>query len=360
MSDLYNIALFVERGFEDSVISELEKIVDKKLNINYFKLRKMSILIINKVKFEDVIKLSYVSRVLHDSLILLGFDNMSKFNQILNNLEIPFEFSKIKIKLIKDNKKYGSNLSKQIYKKIRLFSKENNCELFFKGYIIDKKLVFGISLSKSIGKRGYKVFSHNNSINPVSISTFLNYIKIPEEDILVIYSKDGTIPIEIGIISKNIPANFWSKKDFYILDDLSYLIKLDELFIRKSKIKIYSVDNFSRNIVISKRNAVNAMVKDITFFKKANIKYLDLILEKKFSTILIDFYKEKNLNIKEILYSTKNLIKDDGKILIISDKDLTNSINFISKKLSLEVVDIKDSIFLNEIKRFYILRKNNF
>ncbi|MEM4511364.1 MAG: hypothetical protein QXD25_00940 [Nanopusillaceae archaeon] len=358
MKDSYNIALIIERGFEESCIREFERIIGKKLDFDLIKFKKMSIVILKKIKFEEAINLSYVSRVIHDSLILLAFENIEKLEQVLNNLEIPFEFSKIRIKLIKDSKKYGDKLSKFIYKKIiNKIPRKGEIELFLKGYIVNNKFIIGISFSDSIGKRKYKIVEYKESINPVSISTFLNYLEIPEESILNIYSKDGTIPIEIGIIFKNIPANFWSKKSFYLLNNLDYLAKLDEKFIKESKNKIYSVDNFSKNILVSKRNAINAMVKDIIFFKRADPEYLDLIINKKFKLILIDLYKQMELNIKNIMYSSSNLIEDEGKIVIISDKNLLDQVENISKKLNLEILDIEESIFLNDVKRFYILKK---
>lgn len=358
MKDFYNLVLIIEKGFEEACIKEFEGIIGRKLDFDLIKLKKMSMVILKKIKFEEAIKLSYVSRVIHDSLILLAFENIEKLEQALNNLEIPFEFSKIKIKLIKDSKRYGNKLSKFIYKKIiNKIPRKGETELFLKGYVVDNKFIIGISFSDSIGKRGYKIVEYKESINPVSISTFLNYLNISEEEILIIYSKDGTIPIEIGIIFRNIPASFWSKKSFYLLNDLDYLVKLDEKFIKKSKNKIYSVDNFSKNILVSRRNAINAMVKEIIFFKRADPEYLDLIINRKFNLILIDLYKQTKANINSIVYSSSNLLEDEGKIVIISDKDLLDQVENISKKLNLKISDIKESVYLNDVKRFYILRK---
>lgn len=359
MVDIYNLALFVESGFEDTCIKEFEKIVDKKLDFEIIKFRKLSVIVLKKLDFEEIIKISYVSRTIHDAIILLLFSEIDKIDHAFENIEIPFDFFKFKVKIVKDKGKYN-NISKYLYKKLKKFSKREGSKLIFKGYLVEEKLIFGISLSESIGKRKYKTVNYEDSINPVSINTFLSSLDIVEKDILVVPIKDGTIPIEAGILLKNIPANFWSKKDFYIIQDLNYLYKLDEKFVRKTKAKIYAVDDFSRNILIAKRNALNATVKDIIFFKRANLSFLDLLIDKKFDFILVDLYKSKRDNIKDLLYSSKNALKDNGKIIIISDKELLNFLDPLLKKLNLKISDYRESIFFNKIKRFYILEKNNF
>lgn len=356
MSDLYNLVVIVERGLENIPIQEFEKILNKKIDFDILKFKKMSVIILKKLNFEEIIKISYVSRVIHDALILVLISDLEKIDIALKNLEIPFEISRMKLKIITDDKNKVKEISKKISSRIKNFLKEGDMFLIFKLYLVENKIIFGISISENIGKRKYKIISYKDSINPVSINTFLNYLKIPEK-VLVIYTKDGTIPIEIGILSKNIPANFWSKKEFYIIKDLNYLTRIDEEFIKSSKIKIFSVDDYSKNILVSKRNALNAMVKDLIFFKRTNIDYLDLLIDKKFSLIIIDLYKREFSNLKNILYSSKNLLEDEGKIVLISKEDILNYLNPILKKINLELFEYKKTIFLKEIKRFYIFKK---
>jgi len=340
--DVYNYVVMFDKGFESIVYEDIrglagnvkaqEKIMDK-----------LSFFILEDISFEKVVYLSYCLGSIREGMILILFSPLSYLERI-STIAIPFKPKKVKIKILKE-KRYKDSLLNYLKRKLEFYGEKVD-KILIKGYIIEDYVILGIPLIEDYSKRGYKIVEVNDSVNPVFANLLLknNWSK----NISVINLKDGTLPIEAGIIAKNIPAQFWNKKKILVPVDINYLLKIDQDSIRDSDVMVYAFDSYGKNISISKKNSINALVKDVIHFKRVDIEYLDLLVKEKFDLIVGDFYKLDKKNLKYVMYSSKYLLNDNGKLIIISEKAIDNDIEGYYKKYKLSGFTSKEYIYLSD------------
>jgi len=333
--DIYNYVIMFDKGFEDIVYEDIKKILGN-VSIQKNVMKKFSLFIINDLSFEKIVYLSYFLSSIREGMILLSFSHINDLKSI-STIEVPFRPEKVKIKIIKE-KKYKINLINYLKGRIKFYGEKVD-KILIKGYLIDDYLILGIPLIEDYSKRGYKFIELKESVNPVFANLLLkdNW----KNSISVINVKDGTILIEAGIIAKNIPAQFWNKKNFLFPIDINYLIEIDQKSIKEWNSKIYAFDSYGKNISIAKKNSINALVKDIVYFKRVDIEYLDLLVKERFDLIIGDFYKVNKKNLKYVMYSSKYLLNEEGKLIIISEEKIDKEIEGYCKKYKLGNFDAK-------------------
>ena len=151
------------------------------------------------------------------------------------------------------------------------------------------------------------------------------------------------IPIELGIIIKNIPTIFWRKKEF----------EFDIFFEnKKEKKKIQYVNFISEDINKCKISAINALVKDVILFSRIDYEYIDIKLNEEYDVLFADI-TNLNKDIKYILYYSKVLAKNFS-ILISSQKDLPSN---LLKRYKLVIRDVKEFYSMNNIFYCIVLDK---
>jgi len=349
--DVYNYVVMFDRGFESMVYDDINKLVGN-VKIQEKTMDKFSLFIIEDMSFEGIIHLSYCLGSIREGMILALFSPLNHLEKI-GTIDIPFKPKKVRIKILKE-KRYENSLISYLKKKLKFYGEKVD-KILIKGYFVDDYIILGIPLIEDYSKRGYKIVEIDSSVNPVFANLLLksNWSK----NISVINLKDGTLPIEAGIIAKNIPAQFWNKKKFLIPIDINYLIKIDQNSIRESDLKVYAFDSYGKNISVSKKNSINALVKDVIHFKRVDIEYLDLLIKEKFDLMIGDFYKLDKKNLKYVTYSSKYLLNENGKLIIISERKIDRDIEAYYKKYKLsgfvskEYRYMSDKYFVYEIFR---------
>jgi len=349
--DVYNYIVMFDRGFENIVYEDIKKLVDN-VKVQGKTMSKFSLFIIENIPFEKLVLLSYCLGSIREGMILALFSSLDNLEKI-NTIDIPFKPKKIKIKVLKE-KKYESSLIVHLKKKLRFYGEKVD-KILVKIYFVEDYIILGIPLIEDYSRRGYKIIELKESINTVLANLLLksNWSR----KISIINLKDGTLPIEAGIIAKNIPAQFWNKKKFLIPIDINHLIKIDQNCIVESDIEVYAYDSYGKNISIAKKNSINALVKDVIHFKRIDIEYLDLLIKEEFDLIIGDFYKLDKKNLKYVIYSSKYLLNENGKLIIISEKEIDDNIETYYKKYKLrgfvskEYRYMSDKYFIYEIFR---------
>jgi len=340
--DVYNYVVMFDRGFEGIVYEDIRRLVGD-VKVREMVTDEFSLFIIEDIPFEKVVYLSYCLGSIREGMILILFSSLDHLEKT-NTIDIPFRPKKVRIKILRD-RRYKNSLISYIKKKLRFFGEKID-KILIRGYFIDNYLILGIPLIEDYSKRGYKILESRDSINPVLANLLLksNW----NNKISVINLKDGTLPIEAGIIAKNIPAQFWNKKSFLIPVDINYLLKIDQNSIIESGMKIYAFDSYGKNISIAKKNSINALVKDIIHFKRVDIEYLDLLIKEEFDLIIGDFYKLDKKNLKYVMYSSKYLLNESGKLIIISEERIDKDIELYHKKYKLNSFIFKEYRYMTD------------
>lgn len=333
--DIYNYVVMFDKGFENIVYEDIKKVLGD-ANVQKNTMKKLSLFIIKDLTFDKIVHLSYFLSSIREGMILLLFSHINDLKNI-NVIKVPFRAEKIKIKIIKE-RKYDIDLINYFKNRIKFYG-ERIDKILIKGYLVDDYLILGIPLIEDYSKRGYKIVELKESLNPVLANLLLkdNW----KNSISVINVKDGTIPIEAGIIIKNIPAQFWNKKNFLFPIDINYLIEIDQKSIKEENFKLYAFDSYGKNISIAKKNSINALVKDVVYFKRVDIEYLDLLVKEKFDLIIGDFYKINKKNLKYLIYSSKYLLNERGKLIIISEEKIDKEIEGYCRKYELGSFEVK-------------------
>ncbi|RDD52409.1 hypothetical protein BA065_01830 [Nanoarchaeota archaeon NZ13-N] len=350
--DTYNFVVLADRGFEEIVMGDIKNFLDKE-KVEVRVLEKLSAFIISDITLEKMLHLTYLTGSIRDAMILLAFSEVKDIEK-LDKILVPFKASKFKFKIIRERKYKNLDLLKTLKDKMEFFGGMVLDRILIRLYVVDDYFILGIPLMENIEKRGYKIKEVEGSLNPVAANLLLKCLW-NDEKTMVIYTKDGTLPIEAGIILKNIPPHFWDKKKFLVNYDISFFIDLDQKSIRDVKSRILVIDSYGRNISISKKNSINALVKDILYFKKLDLKYLDLIIKDKYKFIIADFYKMSKENIKYILYFAKFLLDDGGRLIVLSDKDINKIVSHYCSKYNLKIVEAGMGRFLYDRYFYYVI-----
>jgi len=227
-----------------------------------------------------------------------------------------------------------SNIGKKVYS---LLNKKYNSSVDFDNpqiilliFIINNEAYFGIDFAGfEMNKREYKIFPNSSSLRPtiayalVRLSCFEN-----GKTLLDPFIGDGGVVIEAAIYSSGFSVNYYRKEKFIFCGYDFIKGKAEKLLSRldkksSAKSDIYGFDSLYRNVDSAKKNAKIAGVNDIINFSRVAIDWIDI----KFKERTVDCIATKIPPIKDkkdeklindFFYQTEYVLKDDGKISVLT------------------------------------------
>ena len=203
-------------------------------------------------------------------------------------------------------------------------------EITFFVCIIDKKCYLGVDFAGfDLNKRGYKVFTHANSLRgTIAYSLIREGGFEKNETMLDPFSREGIIPIESALYCSGISVNYYRKDKFAFLK-LNLGINFERFFaeadksMKNKEIEVNCFDHLFKFVDYSKKNAKVAGVDKLIKFSRVELEWLDLKFKKSSVNRIITVPPSSNSSsleriYNEFFYQSKYILKKDGSISLIS------------------------------------------
>lgn len=214
--------------------------------------------------------------------------------------------------------------------------------------------------AKELNTRDYRLFANSGSFKGDLAYYFMRKTGLKKDDnLLVIYSKDGVIGIEAAIWQNMV--NLYDirevKKNFSKIStfaDFDYnQLKEEKIEVDIADKKIFMVDDAMNNILSARKNCKIANIYGVVSVQKEFIDDLaDKFQEEKFDVIIIKINKKDEDKINEIYSQAKSLLKTGGRLLMLG-RDKWEPV--ISRKFNqVEFIEISKG---GNIYRCWILEK---
>jgi len=140
----------------------------------------------------------------------------------------------------------------------------------------DKVSIYLNSSGTSLFKRGYREKIHKASLNEALASGIILLSGwTPDKPFYDPMCGSGTFSIEAAMMGRNIPAGYYRKgfafQKWHHFDNQLWntIIKEAQEKISHDRLKIFSYDNISANIVLSRQNSRRILIHNYIRFKKA-------------------------------------------------------------------------------------------
>ncbi len=355
-------------GIEDIVLLDVKEILNREGKV----IGKSKVEV--EVKdFREIVKLNYLGRSFTRVLLLLKEFEIKNLEDIYREmLEIPFEeylsedltfairgersgeheFTSMDI-----GKPAGQAVIDRI-KEVRGYRQKVNLDdpdVIFRVIVEDNKCSVYLDTTGDISlhRRGYRIWRHPSPLNPI-----LAYAMVrisgwnPEkENLLDPFCGGGTIPIEAVLWALKIPPGRFRKNKFAFLK-LPFFEKewLEEFEKEERDIdpEVYCTDKSMTCLRGAESNARYAGVLEKIKFSRYDLEWIDIKFREEHSIdkVVTDppygvRWKERDLKsiYRDFFWQMDYLLKEDGKIVIISTK--RNLIEEYSRKYGFEIENIR-------------------
>ncbi|BFI73184.1 hypothetical protein YN1_1710 [Nanoarchaeota archaeon] len=271
-----------------------------------------------------------------------GLENIT-LNEINNILNRYIEYKKVE-----KNNKVFIFFNSNFYERLKLLYLSRTIDnIYYKENNKYEKF-----LISNLYNRGYEI-KKLGKIKTTVVSKILYYSNIKENEEIINLMDDGSFSIEEGLILKNIPTIFWRKRE--IIEYSDFIEKFENIK-EKVKGKIYCINKDNNILNDIEKNSEKALVKDIIYFRRIDIEWLDLKFKEKSIDKIFTFRikKDQKINIKDkyIFYHSDKILKNNGKLFLLLynkeekyEKIINNIKNYIIK-YNLEISD-KVNIYNN-------------
>lgn len=185
-----------------------------------------------------------------------------------------------------------------------------------------EEYLLGLDLcGKELNSRAYRVFPNQASFKGDLGYYFVRLSGFKKgEKLFVGYVKDGTLAIEAGLFSFELPVTSvaglsWNK--FPGTREIE--LKLEKV----NSAQIYGFDESMQNIIAAKKNAAIAKVREQVQLSRYALDELELKYEEgQFDRAIVHITTKDEEKLNEIFYQVTPLIKSKGGLLLITRKGL--------------------------------------
>ena len=323
-------------GFEDIASNEIQKITGQ--NVSH----REGALIFPLKDEKDLAKLSYKAHSLQKVMLLLQefeYEDEESLNKIDVDFSQYLDGKTFRVNCIHDETaelsgmEIAAKVGEFIVNKTGAKANMDNPDIIFLIYIYNCNAYLCIDYSGiDLSKRDYKIYNHPSSLNgSVAYSLLKTAGWKPGKSLLDPMCGSGIIPIEAGLeYAKRSPHSFIKDKlSFTKLIDFDFNSVDEEILEnKKTDSKIYCSDYVLASIRATKNNAKIAEIDKIINPTKCDLEWLETKFDEKSIDIIATHppsvsrhsnVKELNKVYGELFYQAEYILKDDGKVAIISN-----------------------------------------
>jgi len=330
--DKLQVLAIVPEGVEDIAKQEAEEMLGVDVSCE----RGFILFSISHLK--DALRFAYFAHTVIRVMLLadkIAVNNPMELSQILKNSKpvMPFPIQtglKFAARSYNpDTKAIEEALGGYIHKELKLEVDLGNPDVIFLSFLDGNNLYYGIDVAGiDLSKREYKVFLNSSALKATIAFSLLKIGGWSMKKILLDpFCGSGEIAIEAALYKSGISPHHFNKSKFL----LSRLLNVDMAeFDRKTdggKEAIFALDKKFSSVSSAKKNAKIANVVNHVKFSRLDMSWLDTKFDKKTVDILvtnpprISKFSDKKAIMKvykELFYQAEFVLKDDGKIVILT------------------------------------------
>lgn len=330
-----DLMLIADRGMLRGIIEEIKNILNRNFDFELYKTKNKYFIILKNLNEKEIIKISYKCGTCDYILKILD-----KSNNIENlNLEKDFRYIGKKDYIEKNNIKINNE---SINFLINLKDK-----FYFCKNIVKKDPLY---------IRDYRRKKRKEIIKSTNIKKIIVYYGL-NNYIVDLYGGSTSFSLEYGIYLKDIPIRYWIRDklllnkeyDPDLLNEILYGFQIKS--IKKEMILYIGKNNKIMNY--DKVDAINAMVKDIINFKYIDQEFLEFkIKENSYENIFLFLEKDDEYLNRLLIYNANHLLKNNGKIILLSFNKPYDL--FERYKMKIE----EENVIINRNKKLYLFILN--
>lgn len=307
--------IITDKGLEEISALEVKELIGVKGEI------KDSVVLFDYKKKEDLYLLCYKGQAVFRVLELITEFKIKEdlIEEIKENIK-RIDFSKY----LKKNQTFAVRCGKKKIEQQRSEIEEavgevidgkvdlEEPEIRFFIFVNGKEVYFGLDVSHDLSEREYKIFTHPNALKGPMAYALVRWSEWkPGKTLLNVFCKSGEIGIEAALLGSGLAVNYYAKDKMDFEFDLS---KFDTA--KKKKLKIICIDEDSRSLAATKKNAKIAGVHEHLGVSRIPIEDLDIkFKEGEVDSLIVHIGRRVELEkMKELFYQAKFIL--NGKLVI--------------------------------------------
>lgn len=330
--------VITNKGAEEIAAAEIKDLINSKPHIQE------TALSFEADSLETISHVCYMAQSLKKVMLLLDEFSFSSDKDIISKAKnLSFEEINTKTFAVRCERHGEHPFSSQdleaeigavVFKKRKLKVSLDNPEAVLFLYIYDDHCYIGLDMCGfDLSKRQYKIFTASSAIKGTTAYILCRFAEPdPKHVILDPFCSTSTIPIELALFFSGFSVNYFNKDKFLFNNMLKFDFTSLDKKAKFEKFNIIGYDSQLRHVKASQKNAKIAGVDKLLSISKLDAEWLDTKHDKKSIDRIISFpphptktfsVSEAKKLMKEFFYQAEFILKDDGKIVLLTlSKDL--------------------------------------